>query len=272
MYRTFFFCLFVCRLIGVFGYPYEVKTVSVSVYEGESVTLHKGYINKQDFYSIEWKFGTEETLIAEYYIDSSSISISDTFLDGRYTDRLQVNDQNGALTITNITTHHSGLYQMITTTSSRLSDGIELTSYGFNVTVYAHLPIPIISRNSSQSSKCVLLCSVLNATHVTLSWYKEKSLLSSISVSDLYPSLSLPLEVEYQDNNTYTCVVNNPISNLTQHLNIGHVCQSGSECVNFCNTTEAVIRLVVSALVGVAIVAVLFYEIRSKRAEQEKKS
>ncbi|XP_065099422.2 uncharacterized protein [Paramisgurnus dabryanus] len=258
----YFKSVFVCA--GVFGD--EVK--SVSVMEGDSVTLHIDIIDLKSAHLILWRFGPQESLIARINREANAVSIYNDVLDGRFRDRLQVNNQTGDLTITNITTQHTGLYQ-------KNISGRQKSSHRFDVTVYARLPVPFISsycpQNSSSSSNCLLLCSVLNVRDVSLSWYKGNSLLSIISVSDLNIRLSLPLEVEYQDTNTYRCVLNNTITNQTQHLNITQLCQPCSDCVSCCDTTEVVIRLVISALVTVALVAVLAYDVRSSKDELKKR-
>ncbi|XP_051978347.1 uncharacterized protein LOC127640013 [Xyrauchen texanus] len=242
---------------GVFGVdPDKVK--SVSVMEGDSVTLHTDDTEiLRDDDVLHWMFGAQnpDTVIAQINRPANITSIMDEQL--RF--RLQLNDQTGDLTITNITTAHTGLYK-VQISRNTISFNI------FNVTVYARLPVPVIIRDSSQcssSSKCVLVCSVVNVTQVTLSWYKGNSLLSSISVSDLNRSLALHLECV---DDSYSCVINNPIRNQTKHLDITEVCQPCSgDCVHCCAFTEAVIRLVLSALVGVASVAVLVYDITSRR-------
>uniref|UniRef100_A0A8C1YIS0 Ig-like domain-containing protein n=1 Tax=Cyprinus carpio TaxID=7962 RepID=A0A8C1YIS0_CYPCA len=243
------------------------EVTSVSVKKGDSVSLDSDLTEIHDDDLVKWSFGNENTLIAEINKQTDRFSVFDYDLDGRFRNRLKLDDQTGSLTITDTRTKHAGLYQLQTNTVIKC----------FSLTVYPRLSVPVISSNSSQCSSsssssqqnCSLVCSVVNVGHVTLSWYKGNSLLSSISVSDLSISLSLPLEVEYQDKNTYSCVLNNPISNQTQHLDITQLCHTCSDSVHCCGSTEAVIRLVLSALVGVATVILLVYDIRSRRAEQD---
>ncbi|XP_048037405.1 SLAM family member 5-like [Megalobrama amblycephala] len=216
--------LSICFLLwkGVSGAEDAVKSVSVT--EGDSVTLDAGLIETQRVDLILWTFGPDSNRIAQINKMINKVSIYDDVLDGRFRDRLKLDDQTGSLTITNIRAEHAGLYEL------QIFGGKEVPPKKFSIVVSARLPVPVISRDcsSSSSSSCSLVCSAVNVGHVTLSWYKGNSLLSSISASDLSISLSLPLEVEYQDKNTYSCVLNNPISNQTQHLDITHLCHTCS--------------------------------------------
>ncbi|XP_058617601.1 SLAM family member 5-like [Onychostoma macrolepis] len=247
--------------MGVFGGD-AVKSESVT--EGESVTLE---IDDTTDNETRWRFGHKHILIALINRENGKRNVHDDALDGRFRGRLQL-DQTGSLTITDTRTTDSGLYAVI---GSRT----QMPLNTFNLTVYARLPVPVINTDCSVVRllfrlNCSLVCSAVNMSDVSLSWYKGNSLLSSISVSDLSISLSLPLEVEYQDNNTYSCVINNPISNQTTHLDINQLCKTSSDHICSCGVTEAVIRLALSALVGVAAVAVLVYDIRSSTLQQKR--
>ncbi|XP_043078770.1 SLAM family member 5-like isoform X2 [Puntigrus tetrazona] len=203
--------------------------------EGDSVTLHTGVSETFEEVSTMWNYGVERSMIAEIS-RVYGIFTYDDVLDGRFRDRLKLDKETGSLTITNISTLHVGLYEVQISGMTLPSKNFISQKYSHSIYVYARLPTPNITRDfslnlssssspsSSSQQNCSLLCSAVNVGHVTLSWYKGNSLLSSISVSDLSISLSLPLEVEHQDKNTYSCVINNPIRNQTTHLDISRHC------------------------------------------------
>ncbi|XP_026091344.1 SLAM family member 5-like [Carassius auratus] len=258
--KTTFLCLFLLVMDGVFG---AAPDVMKSVTEGDSVTLNTDVTELQRDDQILWMFGPKETRIAEIYK-----LVIDMFNSHEiFGDRLKLDNQTGSLTIRNTRSTDSGLYKRQIRSNRGNSDKI------FNVTVYAPLPVPVISSNSSQCSsssssseqKCSLVCSVVNVGHVTLSWYKGNSLLSSINVSDLSISLSLPLEVEYQDKNSYSCVLNNPISNQTQHLDITQLCK-----ISECSSWLVVIICGCSAVVLAMIAIVMFILYRKYRKSRPK--
>ncbi|XP_058616650.1 uncharacterized protein LOC131530410 isoform X2 [Onychostoma macrolepis] len=213
MFEMFIFCLCLWCWAGVFGADTDVMK-SVSVTEGDSVSLLTDVTNVQKDDLIMWMFGHKDIPIAQINRNDNKNTIFNDNADGRFRGRLQL-DQTGSLSITNTRTTDSGLYKV---TSIRTKTSLNT----FNLTVYGN------------------------------------SLLSSISVSDLSRSLSLHLECL---DDSYSSVVSNSISNQTQHLDLSQLTCSDCGCFG---STEAVIRLALSALVGVAAVAVLVYEFRSR--------
>ncbi|KAI2647588.1 SLAM family member 9 [Labeo rohita] len=178
---------------------------SVSVLERDWVTLNFDLTEIMDDDLIRWRFGNENTLIAEINAEADSFTVYDDVLDGRFRDRLKLDKQTGSLTITNITTEHVGVYQRQTNHMIR----------SFILTVYSELNI------------------------------------GALSLSKSHP---------------------NYIRNKNQHLNITELCQTCSDSVHCYDSVEAVVRLVVTALMGVAAAAaviVLIYDIKSRRAEQD---
>ncbi|XDV23421.1 hypothetical protein PO909_027999 [Leuciscus waleckii] len=137
------FCLSLCRLVDVTD---AVK--SVSVMEGDSITLNSDVTEIQKYLTIQWTFGS--TRIAEF---SRHTQTSTTF--DRDTLKL---DQTGSLTITNIRTTDSGLYQLTLV-------GGETKYKSFNVIVNES-PRSSSSPERSPSSNYVTSSFVMNKSTV----------------------------------------------------------------------------------------------------------
>ncbi len=114
---------------GVFGVDTD-EMKSVSVMKGESVTLNTDVTEAQKYLFIQWKFGS--TRIAEVSRLTQTNSIYDG-PDGRFRDRLKL-DQTGSLTITNITTTDSGLYQLTVVSRETIYVSYNVTVFGKRVT------------------------------------------------------------------------------------------------------------------------------------------
>ncbi|XP_056614013.1 uncharacterized protein LOC130429463 [Triplophysa dalaica] len=95
----------------------DEKTVLTT--KGDSVTLHTdGQTERGDM--ILWRFGDEGVLIAKHDKEDNKSPI---YYDRGSKDRLQVNNQTGSLTISDVTPSDSGLYQL------KISSNSEQTSY-----------------------------------------------------------------------------------------------------------------------------------------------
>ncbi len=119
---------------GVFGD--EVR--SVSVMEGDSVTLHINDTDIQKDDQIMWKFGNDGILIAQINRENNDSKFYNDNADGRFRNRLKL-DQTGSLTITNTRTTDSGLYKVYSRRSEIPFNTFNLTVYGEQSITYLDL-------------------------------------------------------------------------------------------------------------------------------------
>ncbi len=101
---------------------------SVSVTEGDSVTLQTNVTKLQNTTLITWTFRYPETRIAILNREEGIVSTSEGDAAG-FRDRLKLDHQTGSLTITNTRTTDSGLYTV------NIKPDTKTTTYRFNVTV-----------------------------------------------------------------------------------------------------------------------------------------
>jgi len=95
--------------------------------EGDSVTLNSDLTEMKDDDLIQWRFGDGNTLIAEINKQADRITVYDDVLDGRFRDRLKLDNQTGSLTITNTRPEHTGEYVLLI---NYMENFIYLSVYG----------------------------------------------------------------------------------------------------------------------------------------------
>ncbi|XP_058616633.1 uncharacterized protein LOC131530398 [Onychostoma macrolepis] len=284
---------------------------SVSVMEGDSVTLHSDVTETQKYNLVQWMFGS--TRIA----DINRITQTSSIYDERFKDRLKL-DQNGSLTITKTRTTDSGLYQLtiVSRETIYLSFNVKVYDVTNEVKTISVMEGDSVSLNTdvTEEEKYLLIqwmfegtriaeVSRLTQTNMTYDCpdgrFRDRLKLDqtgSLTItntrttdSGLYQLAVVSGETSYMNYNVKvggtpqnslsserssspncvlsSCAVNNSIINQTEDANITELYEPSSDHVHCCGSTEAVIRLIVSALVGVATVAFLVYDIKSARSE-----
>ncbi|XP_029529360.1 hepatic and glial cell adhesion molecule-like [Oncorhynchus nerka] len=211
--------LFIIDLLGAVN----AEVITLTGREGHSITLDTGLTGLQAD-KIFWSSGPvipNTSIVESQVIRGENI----TEFKGRFREKLQLDRETGSLTIRNLTLNNSGVYQLDIFNTHK-------TSQRFYLTVYAPVPLPQLKKipedhfldSSSEKGSCSVVCSVENRRDMTLSWYRGEKRLNQTSSPDLSTNLSLPLEIKLQDNNIYSCVAANPVSNQTTKLNIETLC------------------------------------------------
>ncbi|XP_058619754.1 SLAM family member 5-like [Onychostoma macrolepis] len=262
-----FILYLICVEVGAEVNDFE----TVKVMEGGVLNLHPGLEDLKRDVQIMWtsESGRGNIRLAQMYQGEIY-----THYDMRFTGRVQLDRKTGILTVMDIRTNESGLYEALIIINART------TGRRYKVHVYAPVSVPAISSSSSVSVHqstdtsqeteeiCSVFCSVKNDRDVSMSWYKGSETLNQTSNPDLNINLSLPLELHYNDPETYSCTAANPVNNKTVRLHVKEICPRHEDCVDRCGITEAPIRLVLSGLVGIATVGFLIDYLRFSSAQR----
>ncbi|XP_059383085.1 T-lymphocyte surface antigen Ly-9-like [Carassius carassius] len=247
-----FILYFICMGVSVGGEVTDITTVEVM--EGGVLKLDPGLEDLKEDVQIMWTFenGRENTRVAQMHQGRIY-----THYDMRFTGRVLLDQKTGILTIMNIRTNESGLYEALSIIST------DITGQRYKVHVYAPVSEPAVWSSSSVSvpqstgtsqeteETCSVFCSVKNDRGVFISWFKGSEMLNRTSNPDLSINLSLSLELHYNDPETYSCTAVNPVNNNSIHLHTKEICPRQEVYLDTCGFTEALVRLVLSGLLGI---------------------
>ncbi|XP_066518006.1 SLAM family member 5-like isoform X8 [Hoplias malabaricus] len=147
---------------------------------------------------------------------------TDTGLTEEFKNRLHWNNQSGLFTLSDLRMEDSGVYKLESTKEPRITQYHQLNVYD---KVSAPRVTNTTTNSSSENNLCLLLCSVKNVKELNLYWIKGSVILKQTNSSNPHETVHIPLEIQQTDNDTYSCVASNPVSNQTAVINIKELCQ-----------------------------------------------
>ncbi|CAM4661558.1 unnamed protein product [Leuciscus chuanchicus] len=221
---------------------------------------------------ILWRFGDENTVIAVINKRADRITVYDDVLDGRFRDRLKLDNQTGSLTITNTRAEHDGGYILLINGEMKIF-GLFVFDEVKSVSVKEGDSVSLNSDLTEMKDDDVILwrfgdentvIAVINKPNDRITVYDDVldgRFRDRLKLDNQTGSLTITNTTTEHDGD-YQLMITRRLSSKVFRVSV-------YDSVHCCGPTEAVIRLVLSALVGVATVIIVVYEIRSRRAERD---
>ncbi|XP_042612051.1 uncharacterized protein LOC122144901 [Cyprinus carpio] len=201
-----------CHLVGVFADTDEVESVSVT--EGDSVTLNTSLTEIQKDDQVLWKFGPNRSLIAKISREAGIFNTYDG-PDERFRDRLKLDKQTGSLIITDARTTDSGLYEVsIKNSSSEAKNRFNVTIYRTVSSSSSHPP-DLVSLTVLTSAGSLLIGAAVGIFCIYKKYRKTDQEVQTrteeitYSVPKFYKSSAQKAEVKQEDEAMYARVARN---------------------------------------------------------------
>uniref|UniRef100_A0A672K534 Immunoglobulin domain-containing protein n=1 Tax=Sinocyclocheilus grahami TaxID=75366 RepID=A0A672K534_SINGR len=169
-----YFCLVHNELFISFSGFFGVDIVEVSVMEGDPVTLYTDVeTNQQE--DIKWYFN--DIRMAEISGDLSDICTDVQCNEGteRFRDRLKLDHQTGSLTIRDIRTTDSGLYEL------KIISSFSISEKTFNVTVYGVSASEQDEKSVNEGESVTLDPGLGRQPNEVMRWYYKDILIAEIT-------------------------------------------------------------------------------------------
>ncbi|KAL1282857.1 hypothetical protein QQF64_001660 [Cirrhinus molitorella] len=190
-YHLLFIFLFFCGITVVFSVT--TKTCEKELVEGTSCTIKLKTKNDEKPTEIKW------------------LHISSGALIHRKNGKIKTNtlgvtmEKDGSLTFPRVRLNYTGKYKY----TAFNNYGTEIGAGEKEINVFAQAPKPTVKDDCKTDGDATLTCDIGDHTDLTVSWYKEDTIIQN----EKNPKLFLT-SAQVQENKPYSCRVSNTVSNV----------------------------------------------------------